>query len=40
MVGKRSVSPYRSGVRSADLLKLKRADWRAVHAPRRIDVRR
>jgi bifunctional non-homologous end joining protein LigD len=40
MVVKRTDSPYRSGVRSDDWLKLKTTDWRAVHAPRRIDARR
>jgi bifunctional non-homologous end joining protein LigD len=40
MVAKRTDSPYRPGVRSADWLKLKTADWRAVHEPRRIDARR
>jgi bifunctional non-homologous end joining protein LigD len=40
MVAKRTDSPYRPGVRSDDWLKLKTADWRAVHAPRRIDARR
>ncbi len=40
MVAKRVDSPYRPGVRSDDWLKLKTADWHAVHAPRRIDARR
>jgi bifunctional non-homologous end joining protein LigD len=40
MVAKRTDSPYRPGVRSDGWLKLKTADWRAVHAPRRIDARR
>ena len=40
VVAKRTDSPYRPGVRSEDWLKLKTADWRAVHAPRRIDARR
>jgi bifunctional non-homologous end joining protein LigD len=40
MVAKRTDSPYRPGVRSDDWLKLKTADWRAVHAPRRIDAGR
>ena len=40
MLAKRSDSPYRPGVRSDDWLKLKTADWRAVHAPRRTDARR
>ena len=39
-VAKRTDSPYRPGVRSLDWLKLKTADWRAAHAPRRIDARR
>jgi ATP-dependent DNA ligase len=39
MVAKRTDSLYRAGVRSDDWLKLKTADWRAVHAPRRIDAR-
>ena len=39
-VAKRTDSPYRPGVRSDDWLKLKTADWRAVHAPRRIDATR
>jgi ATP-dependent DNA ligase len=33
IVAKRADSPYRPGVRSADWLKLKTAEWRAVHAP-------
>jgi bifunctional non-homologous end joining protein LigD len=40
MVAKRTDSPYRPGVRSNDWLKVKTADWRAVHAPRRIDASR
>jgi hypothetical protein len=28
-------SPYRPGVRSGDWLKLKTADWKLGHAPRR-----
>jgi len=40
VVAKRTDSPYRPGVRPDDWLKLKAADWRAVHAPRRIDARR
>jgi bifunctional non-homologous end joining protein LigD len=39
LVAKRTDSPYRPGLRSDDWLKLKTADWRAVHAPRRIDSR-
>jgi ATP-dependent DNA ligase len=40
MVAKPADSPYRPGVRSDDWLKLKTADWRAVHAPKRIDAGR
>jgi bifunctional non-homologous end joining protein LigD len=35
VVAKRADSPYRQGVRSDDWLKLKTAEWRAVHAPLR-----
>jgi bifunctional non-homologous end joining protein LigD len=35
IVAKRSDSPYRPGERSCDWLKVKTADWRASHAPRR-----
>ena len=37
LVAKRVDSPYRPGVRSDDWLKVKTAEWRSVHAPRRID---
>jgi bifunctional non-homologous end joining protein LigD len=40
MVAKRTTSHYRPGVRSDDWLKVKTADWLAVHAPRRIDAGR
>jgi bifunctional non-homologous end joining protein LigD len=40
MVAKRTDSAYQPGVRSDEWLKLKSADWRAVHAPRRIDAKR
>jgi bifunctional non-homologous end joining protein LigD len=39
LVAKRTDSPCRPGLRSDDWLKLKTAEWRAVHAPRRIDTR-
>jgi bifunctional non-homologous end joining protein LigD len=39
IVAKRIDSPYRPGERSRDWLKLKTADWRATHAPRRRDDR-
>jgi bifunctional non-homologous end joining protein LigD len=39
IVAKRIESPYRPGERSNDWLKLKTADWRATHAPRRHDDR-
>jgi len=35
IVAKRVDSPYRPGERSSDWLKLKTADWRNLHAPRR-----
>jgi ATP-dependent DNA ligase len=35
IVAKRVDSPYRPGERSGDWLKMKTADWRAEHAPRR-----
>jgi len=35
MVAKRVDSPYRPGRRSTDWLKLKTAEWKAVHAPLR-----
>jgi bifunctional non-homologous end joining protein LigD len=35
IVAKRADAPYRPGVRSADWLKLKTAEWRSVHAPLR-----
>jgi len=35
VVAKRVDSPYRPGVRSGDWLKLKTADWKRGHAPRR-----
>ena len=35
VVAKRVDSPYRPGVRSGDWLKLKTADWKCGHAPRR-----
>jgi bifunctional non-homologous end joining protein LigD len=35
VVAKRLDSPYRPGQRSEDWLKLKTAEWRAVHAPLR-----
>jgi bifunctional non-homologous end joining protein LigD len=35
VVAKRADSPYRCGVRSADWLKLKTAEWRMAHAPMR-----
>jgi bifunctional non-homologous end joining protein LigD len=35
VVAKRVDSRYRPGVRSGDWLKLKTADWKASHAPRR-----
>ena len=35
VVAKRVDSPYRPGVRSADWLKLKTAEWKSAHAPTR-----
>jgi bifunctional non-homologous end joining protein LigD len=35
VVAKRVDSPYRPGIRSGDWLKLKTADWKHSHAPRR-----
>jgi bifunctional non-homologous end joining protein LigD len=35
VIAKRVDSPYRPGVRSGDWLKLKTADWKRGHAPRR-----
>ena len=35
VVAKRTDSPYRPGERSSDWLKLKTADWREMHGPRR-----
>src|SRR5436190_1119591 len=35
IVPKRIDSPYRPGQRSGDWLKVKTADWRVAHAPRR-----
>jgi ATP dependent DNA ligase domain len=37
IVAKRTDSPYRPGERSSDWLKLKTADWREMHAPRRYE---
>ena len=37
VVAKRVDSPYRTGVRSGDWLKLETVDWKQGHAPRRID---
>ena len=39
IVAKRIGSPYRPGERSSNWLKLKTADWRASHAPRRYEDR-
>ena len=35
-VAKRADSPYRPGVRSADWLKLKTAEWKSEHASMRL----
>ena len=37
VVAKRVDSPYRPGERSGDWIKLKTADWRVAHAPRRAE---
>jgi len=39
IVAKQIDAPYRPGERSCDWLKLKTADWRTTHAPRRHDER-